>query len=159
MIWQHLFKRNCHPLLCPFFVILLHKDAAPQRQPELPPTPLAPSTCFSFNKYIYAKVQTQQVLQLPQLGSLSQSIISFFFISCSSVDLPAEAESGDAAVPVAVITAAAAAPVQPGAGAPENAAGRAADGAPEEAAASAGGPLLLHAGHGACQAEGPEGGL
>ena len=78
---------------------------------------------------------------------------------CSSLDLPAEAESGNAAVPVTVVAAAAAAPVQPGARAPEDAAGRAADGAPEAAAASAGSPLLLHAGHGARQAEGPEGGL
>ncbi len=74
-----------------------------------------------------------------------------------SLDLPVEAESRDAAVPVAVVAAAAAAPVQPGEGAPEDAAGRAADGASEAAAASAGGPLLLHAGHGACQAEGPKG--
>lgn len=79
------------------------------------------------------------------------------YFVCSSADLPAEAESGDAAVPVAVVAAAAAAPVQPGEGAPEDAAGRAADGAPEATAASAGGALLLHAGHGARQAEGPEG--
>lgn len=72
-------------------------------------------------------------------------------------DLPAEAEPGDAAVPVAVVAAAAPAPVQPGARAPEDAAGRAADGAPEARAASAGGPLLLHAGHGARQAARPEG--
>lgn len=75
----------------------------------------------------------------------------------SSPDLPVEAESGDAAVPVAVVAAAAAAPVQPGERAPEDAAGRAADGAPEAAAASAGGPPLLRAGHGARQEEGPEG--
>lgn len=72
-------------------------------------------------------------------------------------DLAAEAESGDAAVPVAVVPSAAAAPVQPGEGAPEDAAGGAAEGAPEAPAAPAGGPLLLHAGHGACQAERPEG--
>lgn len=75
----------------------------------------------------------------------------------SSLDLPVEAESGNATVPVAVVAAAAAAPVQPGEGAPEDAAGRAADGAPEATAASAGGPLLRHAGHGARQAEGPKG--
>lgn len=78
-------------------------------------------------------------------------------MSLSSPDLPVEAESGDAALPVPVVAAAAAASVQPGEGAPEDAAGRAADGAPEAAAASAGGPLLLHAGHGARPAERPEG--
>lgn len=71
------------------------------------------------------------------------------------LDLPVEAESGDAVVPVPVITAAAPAPVQSGEGAPEDAAGRAADRAPEERAASARGPLLLHAGHGARQAARP----
>lgn len=75
----------------------------------------------------------------------------------SPPDLPAEAEPGDAAVPVAVVAAAAAAPVQSGEGAPEDAAGRAAEGAPEAPAAPAGGPLLLHAGHGARQAARPEG--
>lgn len=38
-------------------------------------------------------------------------------------DLVVKAESGDAVVPVAVVSAAAAAPVQPGAGTPEDAAG------------------------------------
>lgn len=76
---------------------------------------------------------------------------------CSRADIPAEAKPGDAAVSVAVVSAAAAAPVQPGAGAPEDAAGRAADGAPEAAAAAAGGPPLRHAGHGARQAARPEG--
>lgn len=76
---------------------------------------------------------------------------------CSTPDLAAEAESGDAAVPVAVVASAAAAPVQSGEGAPEDAAGGAAEGAPEAPAAPAGGPLLLHAGHGARQAERPEG--
>lgn len=72
-------------------------------------------------------------------------------------DLAAEAEPGDAAVPVAVVAPAAAAPVQPGEGAPEDAAGGAAEGAPEAPAAPAGGALLLRAGHGARQAERPEG--
>lgn len=76
---------------------------------------------------------------------------------CSTPDLAAEAKSGDAALAVAVVAAAAAAPVQPGEGAPEDAAGGAAEGAPEAPAAPAGGPLLLHAGHGARQAERPEG--
>lgn len=49
---------------------------------------------------------------------------------CDALDLPVEAESGDAALPVAVITAAASAPIQSGEGAPEDAAGRAAEGAP-----------------------------
>uniref|UniRef100_UPI000D30B795 protein FAM184A n=1 Tax=Maylandia zebra TaxID=106582 RepID=UPI000D30B795 len=62
-----------------------------------------------------------------------------------------EAKSGDAAVPVAVVAAAATAPVQPGEGAPEDAAGGAADGASEATAPSAGGPPLRHAGHGARQ--------
>lgn len=75
----------------------------------------------------------------------------------SAADLAAEAESGDAAVPVAVVAPAAAAPVQSGEGAPEAAAGGAAEGAPEAPAAPAGRPLLLHAGHGARQAEGLEG--
>lgn len=87
--------------------------------------------------------------------SSSQSNLDCFV--SSTRDLAVEAESGDAAVPVAVVSAAAAAPVQSGEGAPEDAAGRAADGAPAAAAASAGGPLLLHAGHGARQAERPEG--
>lgn len=73
------------------------------------------------------------------------------------LDLLVEAESGDAAVPVAVVAAAAAAPVQPGEGAPADAAGRAADGAPEATAASAGGSVLRHAGPGTRQAAGPEG--
>lgn len=72
-------------------------------------------------------------------------------------DIPAEAEPGDAAVSVAVVPAAAPAPVQPGAGAPEDAAGGAADGAPEAAAASAGSPSQCHAGHGARQTARPEG--
>lgn len=83
--------------------------------------------------------------------------VHIFLCRAPLADLPAEAESGDAAVPVPVVAAAAPAPVQPGAGAPEDAAGRAADGAPEARAASARGPLLLHAGHGARQAAGPEG--
>lgn len=88
---------------------------------------------------------------------MSPSQFNGHYFACSSLDLAVEAESGDAAVPVAVVAAAAAAPVQPGEGAPEDAAGRAADGAPEATAASAGSPLRLHAGHGARQAEGPEG--
>lgn len=84
-------------------------------------------------------------------------MFDLFILLCSPPDLAAEAESGDAAVPVAVVAAAAAAPVQSGEGAPEDAAGRAAEGAPEAPAAPAGGPLLLHAGHGARQAERPEG--
>lgn len=90
--------------------------------------------------------------------SSAQSNLDFVCLFVSpTLDLAVEAESGDAAVPVAVVPAAAAAPVQSGEGAPEDAAGRAADGAPEATAASAGGPLLLHAGHGARQAERPEG--
>lgn len=81
----------------------------------------------------------------------------FILLSVHTPDLAAEAESGDAAVPVAVVASAAAAPVQSGAGAPEDAAGGAAEGAPEAPAALAGGPLLLHAGHGARPAERPEG--
>lgn len=46
-----------------------------------------------------------------------------YYSVCSSLDLPVEAEPGDAALPVAVITTAAAAPVQSGEGAPEDAAG------------------------------------
>lgn len=85
------------------------------------------------------------------------SVAPFHYSACSPADLAAEAESGDAAVPVAVVAPAAAAPVQSGEGAPEDAAGRAAEGAPAAPAAPAGGPLLLHAGHGACQAARPEG--
>lgn len=93
----------------------------------------------------------------PPLPPLDPSLTFLYFCRAPLADLPAEAESGDAAVPVPVVAAAAPAPVQPGAGAPEDAAGRAADGAPEARAASARGPLLLHAGHGARQAARPEG--
>lgn len=74
------------------------------------------------------------------------------YCSYYCADILVEAKSGDAAVPVAVVAAAATAPVQPGEGAPEDAAGGAADGASEATAASAGGPPLRHAGHGARQA-------
>lgn len=74
------------------------------------------------------------------------------YYPCYCADILAEAESGDAAVPVAVVAATAAAPVQPGEGTPEDAAGGAADGASEATAASAGGPPLRRAGRGARQA-------
>lgn len=94
---------------------------------------------------------------VPRNTSPPPALTFLYFCHAPLADLPAEAESGDAAVPVPVVAAAAPAPVQPGAGAPEDAAGRAADGAPEARAASARGPLLLHAGHGARQAARPEG--
>lgn len=112
----------------------------------LPALPLA---------FLLISMRCSGLFHCPDNALPPRSSVDYFV--CSSLDLPVEAEPGDAAVPVAVVAAAAAAPVQPGEGAPEDAAGRAADGAPEAAAASAGGPLLLHAGHGARQAEGPEG--
>lgn len=64
-------------------------------------------------------------------------------------DLPVEADFGDAAVPVSVIPAAAAAPVQPGTGAPAATAGRSPGGAQTASAAPPGDPLLCRAGSGA----------
>lgn len=62
------------------------------------------------------------------------------------LDLLAEAESGDAAVAVAVVVAAAPAAVQSGARAPAHAAGRAADGASAQTPAAARGSVLRPAG-------------
>lgn len=85
---------------------------------------------------------------------MTQNLELFF---CSYPDLLAKAESGDAAFTVAVVASAATTPVQPGEGAPEDAAGRATDGAPKATAAPAGGPPLRHAGTGTRQAARPEG--
>lgn len=102
-------------------------------------------TYFLF--YYYTTISIQSCRHSGLYPRVRQQLFCPFLL-----DLLVEAESGDAAVPVAVVAAAAAAPVQPGEGAPEDAAGRAADGAPEAAAPSAGGPLLCHAGPGARQA-------
>ena len=67
---------------------------------------------------------------------------------CLCSDFPVEAESGDAAVPVADLAAAAAGPVRPGAGAPERAAAGAGGRAPAQGGAAPGEPLLRPAGPG-----------
>lgn len=102
------------------------------------------------------------VISDPSCSSLYTVSLSLFPFSLLlyfslSVDLVAEAEPGDAAVSVAELPAAAAGPLQPGAGAPEPAAPRTAAGVPAQGTQPAGGPLLRHAGPGGDPPARPQG--
>lgn len=102
------------------------------------------------------------VISDPSCSSLYTVSLSLFPFSLLlyfslSVDLVAEAEPGDAAVSVAELPAAAAGPLQPGAGAPEPAAPRTAAGVPAQGTQPAGGPLLRHAGPGGNPSARPQG--